>query len=50
MRSLNASATRFQAGLQAALLLIAVSFVLSTLVIVVSPLARLRALPQPVAA
>jgi predicted MFS family arabinose efflux permease len=39
-----------QAGLQAALLLIAVSFVLSTLVIVLSPLARLRALPQPVAA
>ncbi|GEP58966.1 MFS transporter [Reyranella soli] len=38
------------AGLQAALLLIAVSFVLSTLVIVLSPLARLRALPQPVAA
>ena len=39
-----------QAGLQAALLLIAASFVLSTLVIVLSPLARLRALPQPVAA
>jgi predicted MFS family arabinose efflux permease len=38
------------AGLQAALLLIAVAFVLSTLVIVLSPLARLRALPQPVAA
>jgi len=38
------------AGLQAALLLIAVSFVVSTLVIVLSPLARLRALPQPVAA
>ncbi len=38
------------AGLQAALLLIAVSFTLSTLVIVLSPLARLRALPQPVAA
>ena len=37
-----------QAGLQAALLLIAASFVLSTLVIVLSPLARLRALPQPV--
>ena len=39
-----------QAGLQAALLLIAASFVLSTLVIVLSPLARLRALPQPAAA
>ena len=39
-----------QAGLNAALLLIAASFVLSTLVIVLSPLARLRALPQPVAA
>lgn len=39
-----------QAGLNAALLLIASSFVLSTLVILVSPLARLRALPQPVAA
>jgi predicted MFS family arabinose efflux permease len=39
-----------QAGLQAALLLIAASFVLSTLVIVLSPLARLRTLPQPAAA
>ena len=39
-----------QAGLQAALLLIAASFVLSTLVILLSPLARLRALPQPAAA
>jgi predicted MFS family arabinose efflux permease len=39
-----------QAGLNAALLLIAASFVLSTLVIVLSPLARLRALPQPVTA
>ena len=39
-----------QAGLPAALLLIAASFVLSTLVIVLSPLARLRALPQPAAA
>lgn len=37
-------------GLHAALLLIAVAFTLSTLVIVLSPLARLRALPQPVAA
>ncbi|CAN5922322.1 MFS transporter [soil metagenome] len=39
-----------QAGLHAALLLIAASFLLSTLVIVLSPLARLRVLPQPVAA
>jgi predicted MFS family arabinose efflux permease len=39
-----------QAGLQAALLMIAAAFVLSTLVILLSPLARLRALPQPVAA
>jgi predicted MFS family arabinose efflux permease len=38
------------AGMHAALLLIAASFALSTLVIVLSPLARLRALPQPVAA
>jgi len=37
-----------QAGLTAALLLIAVSFALSTLVIVLSPLARLRAMPAPV--
>jgi len=36
------------AGLHAALLLIAVSFALSTLVIVLSPLARLRAMPAPV--
>ena len=39
-----------QAGLHAALLLIAASFLLSTVVIVLSPLARLRVLPQPVAA
>jgi MFS family permease len=39
-----------QAGLQAALVLVAVSFALSTLVILLSPLARLRALPQPAAA
>jgi predicted MFS family arabinose efflux permease len=37
-----------QAGLHAGLLLIAVSFALSTLVIVLSPLARLRVLPAPV--
>ncbi len=36
------------AGLHAALLLIAVSFALSTLVIVLSSLARLRAMPAPV--
>jgi hypothetical protein len=36
------------AGLHAALLLVAAAFALSTLVIVLSPLARLRALPEPV--
>jgi len=53
VRPLGALAGGFvaaQAGLQAALLLIAASFVLSTLVILLSPLARLRALPQPAAA
>jgi predicted MFS family arabinose efflux permease len=39
-----------QAGMQAALLLIAVAFALSTLVIVLSPLARLRVLPAPATA
>ncbi len=39
-----------QAGLHAALLLIAGAFVLSTLVIVLSPLARLRVLPAPATA
>jgi hypothetical protein len=39
-----------QAGLPAALLLIAGAFVLSTLVIVLSPLARLRVLPAPATA
>ena len=34
-----------QAGLQGALILIAVAFALSTLVIVLSPLARLRVMP-----
>lgn len=38
------------AGLHTALLLIAASFALSTLVIVLSPLARLRAMPAPAAA
>jgi len=53
VRPLGALAGGFvaaQAGLQTALLLIAASFVLSTLVILLSPLARLRALPQPAAA
>jgi predicted MFS family arabinose efflux permease len=36
-----------EAGMHAALLLIAVAFALSTLVIVLSPLARLRVLPSP---
>jgi hypothetical protein len=35
------------AGIPAALLLIGVAFALSTLVIVLSPLARLRVLPAP---
>jgi hypothetical protein len=35
------------AGLHAALLLVAAAFALSALVIVLSPLARLRALPEP---
>ena len=39
-----------QAGLQSALLLVGAAFVLSTLVIVLSPLSRLRALPERVAA
>ncbi|MCA0305007.1 MAG: MFS transporter [Proteobacteria bacterium] len=39
-----------QAGLGAALGLVAAAFALSTLVIVLSPLGRLRALPRPVAA
>mgnify|MGYP003583979790 CR=1 FL=1 len=51
VRPLGALAGGFvaaQAGLHAALLMIAVAFALSTLVIVLSPLARMRALPQPV--
>lgn len=39
-----------QAGMHAALLLIAVAFALSTLVIVLSPLARLRVMPAPATA
>ena len=39
-----------QAGMHAALMLIAVAFALSTLVIVLSPLARLRVLPAPATA
>jgi predicted MFS family arabinose efflux permease len=35
------------AGLHAALLLVAAAFALSTLVIVISPLSRLRAFPEP---
>ena len=48
VRPLGALAGGFvaaQAGLQAALILIAVSFVLSTLVIVLSPLGRMRVMP-----
>jgi predicted MFS family arabinose efflux permease len=50
VRPLGALAGGFvaaQAGLHAALLLIAAAFALSTLVIVLSPLARLRVLPEP---
>ncbi len=50
VRPLGALAGGFvaaQAGLPAALLMIAVAFALSTLVIVLSPLARLRVLPAP---
>jgi hypothetical protein len=53
VRPLGALAGGFvaaQAGLHAALLLIAAAFALSTLVIVLSPLARLRALPEPACA
>ena len=39
-----------QAGMHAALMLIAVAFALSTLAIVLSPLARLRVLPAPATA
>ena len=51
VRPLGALAGGFvaaHAGLHAALLLVAAAFVLSSLVILVSPLARLRALPEPV--
>ncbi len=50
VRPLGALAGGFvaaQAGLHAALLMIAVAFALSTLVIVLSPLARMRVLPAP---
>jgi hypothetical protein len=53
VRPLGALAGGFvaaQAGLPAALLLIAAAFALSTLVIVLSPLVRLRTLPEPVCA
>lgn len=52
VRPLGALAGGFvaaQADLHAALLMIAVAFALSTLVIVLSPLARMRVLPQPAA-
>ncbi|TBR26550.1 MAG: MFS transporter, partial [Reyranella sp.] len=52
VRPLGALAGGFvaaQAGLHAALLMIALAFALSTLVIVLSPLARMRVLPQPAA-
>ena len=39
-----------QAGLQSALLLIALAFALSALAIVLSPLARLRTMPAPACA
>lgn len=50
VRPLGALAGGFvaaQAGLHAALLMIALAFALSTLVIVLSPLARMRVLPTP---
>ena len=50
VRPLGALAGGFlaaQAGLHAALLMIALAFALSTLVIVLSPLARMRVLPKP---
>ena len=53
VRPLGALAGGFmaaQAGLGAALGLVAVAFALSTLVILLSPLARLRVLPQPATA
>jgi hypothetical protein len=53
VRPLGALAGGFvaaQAGLPAALLLIAAAFALSTLMIMLSPLIRLRALPEPVCA
>src|SRR5260370_840337 len=53
VRPLGALAGGFvaaQSGLPAALLLIAAAFALSTLMIMLSPLARLRALPEPVCA
>ena len=45
--ALTAGLTAAWAGLESALALVAVSFALSTLVIVISPLARLRTMPQP---
>ena len=45
--ALAAAAVAATLGVEAALLLVAVSFGLSTLVIVLSPLARLKTMPQP---
>jgi MFS family permease len=45
--ALAAGAVASVAGLEAALAMVAVGFAMSTLVIVISPLARLRAMPQP---
>ncbi|MFI5000953.1 MAG: MFS transporter [Reyranellales bacterium] len=45
--ALAAGTLAAHAGVESALMLVAVSFALSTLVIVVSPLARLRAMPEP---
>ena len=48
--ALAAGALAAYAGLESALVLAAVSFALSTLVIVISPLARLRTMPEPAGA
>ncbi|HYC55957.1 MAG TPA: MFS transporter, partial [Candidatus Binatia bacterium] len=45
--ALAAGALAAFAGIEAALAMVAAAFALSTLVIVISPLARLRAMPQP---
>ena len=48
--ALAAGALAAHSGVEAALVLVAVSFVLSTLAILVSPLARLQAMPAPAGA